>query len=92
MLGLGFLKFVGDEKPRAEKPKRQKRVKRKNDPKYVAAARELRDRYLEHINSDPTALPEPQGKYEVCRTSASSVDPRIQAPHRAALPVAPMAA
>jgi hypothetical protein len=33
------------------KPERAKKPKAKNDPKLVAAARELRDRYLEHVNS-----------------------------------------
>jgi len=32
----------------------------------VAAARELRDRYLEQVNRDPGALL-PQGKYDVSR-------------------------
>ena len=41
--------------------------KQKNDPKYVAAARELRDRYLEHVNKDPAALPAAGGKYDVNR-------------------------
>ena len=35
----------------AEKPKhRRKREPRRNDPRLVAAARELRDRYLEEVN------------------------------------------
>lgn len=37
----------------AEKPKREKKPKQKHDPKLVAAARELRDRYLEHYNASP---------------------------------------
>jgi hypothetical protein len=48
-----------------EKPKREKKPKAKNDPKLVAAARELRDRYLEHINTTQPLLS--QGKYEVSR-------------------------
>jgi hypothetical protein len=36
----------------------------KNDPKLVAAARELRDRYLEQINANQLAS---QGKYDVSR-------------------------
>jgi hypothetical protein len=51
---------------KAEKPKREKF---KNDPKMVAAARELRDRYMEQVNVDPAALlpPSAHGKYEVSR-------------------------
>jgi len=45
------------------KPK-TKRVKVKNDPKFVAAARELRDRWLEEVNATP--LPS-HGKYDVSR-------------------------
>lgn len=36
------------------------------DPKLVSAVRELRDRFLEHINS-PESIPLPSGKYEVSR-------------------------
>ena len=43
----------------------------------VAAARELRDRYLEQFNSGMVL---PQGKYEVCRA--------IEAPMRRQLPEA----
>ena len=35
--------------------------------KYVAPVRELRDRYLEQIESGALALPEGQGKYDVSR-------------------------
>ena len=50
----------------SQKPKRERKPRQKNDPKYVAAARELRDRYLEQVNSDPRALL-PEGKYDVSR-------------------------
>jgi hypothetical protein len=46
------------------KPKRAPVAWQKNDPKLVAAARELRDRYLEQINSTPLLA---QGKYDVSR-------------------------
>ena len=51
----------------AEQPK-AKKVKAKNDPKLVAAARELRDRWLEKVNA-PVGAPilESNGKYEVSR-------------------------
>jgi hypothetical protein len=59
------------EKPPA-KPKRQPREKApaaRIDPKYLAAARELRDRYLEHVNSDEgmAALATRRGKYDPSR-------------------------
>lgn len=49
----------------AKKPKAA-RVKVKNDPKLIAAARELRDRWLEKVNSGQY-LPEATGKYEISR-------------------------
>jgi hypothetical protein len=68
-----------------EKPKREKKVagaKRdsgeatkprvKNDPKHVAAARELRDRYLERFNS---GMMLPQGKYDASRALSHAVSP-----------------
>ncbi len=57
------------EKPKGEKPARVRRAKRKNDPVHVAAARELRDRYLEHLNGEQfnSGMVLPGGKYEVCR-------------------------
>ena len=38
----------------------------KNDPGHVAAARELRDRWLEKVNADPSPLPS-GGKYDVSK-------------------------
>ena len=52
--------------PEPEKPKRVSKPRAKNDPKYIAAARELRDRYLEQINGD-RLLPSAHGKYDVSR-------------------------
>ena len=48
---------------RARKPKA---AKAKCDPRHVAMARELRDRYLEEVNGG-RFLPEARGKYEVSR-------------------------
>src|SRR5688500_2089830 len=58
-----------------EKPKREKKAKIKADPKMVAAARELRDRWLEHVNSGATLI-ESVGKYDVTRAlpEASTVE------------------
>jgi len=52
------------------KPKKEPKPKVKNDPKLVAAARELRDRWLEKANEDPSAFL-PNGKYEVSRQLAA---------------------
>ena len=46
------------------------------DPKLVAKARELRDRYLEHVNGErvnesPKAMIAPSGKYDVSRSLAA---------------------
>jgi hypothetical protein len=55
-----------------EKPKRAKKPKAKADPKMIAAARELRDRWLEHVNAGEMLL-EGAGKYDVSKT-LSAVD------------------
>jgi hypothetical protein len=44
-----------------------KRAKRACDPRLVSAARELRDRWLEHVNASPIVA---NGKYDVTRTIA----------------------
>jgi hypothetical protein len=46
--------------------KRPKQARVKNDPKLIAAARELRDRWLEKVNENPSLLL-PSGKYDVSR-------------------------
>ena len=46
------------------KPRKQKI---KNDPKYVAAARELRDRWLEKVNAEPSLLSGASGKYDLSK-------------------------
>ena len=60
----------------AEKEKKPKAPKMKNDPKLVAAARELRDRYIEQINAPgaPGLLLPPSacGKYDVSRQLEAS--------------------
>jgi hypothetical protein len=47
------------------KPKREKKPKLKNDPQHVAAARELRDRYLEQFNAEGAGRVLPAGRYDV---------------------------
>jgi hypothetical protein len=56
------------EKP-AEKPAKVKREKVKADPALVAKARELRDRWLEHVNNGGDELLR-AGKYDVTRAIA----------------------
>jgi len=56
------------KKAAALKPKREKF---KNDPKWVAAARELRDRYIEQINEGLLLPPSGNGKYDVSRQLAA---------------------
>ena len=68
----GKVKFVDRAdyvpEPEPEKPKRAPKPRAKNDPKYIAAARELRDRYLEQINTPgERMLPAAHGKYDVSR-------------------------
>jgi hypothetical protein len=62
------------EKPEREKPRRQKAGRVKADPAHVAKARELRDRWLEKVNADPSVLLS-CGKYEVSKqlTAAAPV-------------------
>jgi hypothetical protein len=55
--------------PVVEAPKREKKPKAKADPKLVAAARELRDRWLERVNADPAQLV-PRARYDVARLPA----------------------
>jgi hypothetical protein len=52
------------EKPKKEDAQRQPKPRMKNDPRLVAAARELRDRWLEQVNQTPLLC---CGKYEVSR-------------------------
>jgi hypothetical protein len=53
---------------KSKRPKRPRMPKQKNDPKFIAAARELRDRYLEEVNSPGSRmLPAANGKYDVSR-------------------------
>ena len=67
----GGLRFAVPHDPPAVRALRSRAPKPavKIDPKLVAAARELRDRYLEHVNSDAgmAALATPRGKYDLSR-------------------------
>jgi len=68
-----------DELLEPAKPKKPRAPRQKNDPKYVAAARELRDRYLEEVNTG-RLLPAANGKYDVSRQLAAGVSEAKQTP------------
>jgi hypothetical protein len=55
---------------------REKKPKLKTDPVLVAKARELRDRWLEHVNSG-AALIESAGKYDLTRALPSADVPKM---------------
>jgi hypothetical protein len=60
------------------KKEKLKKQKVKNDPRLVAAARELRDRWLEKVNEDPSLLLPPvssTAKYDVARLSIAAPNP-----------------
>ena len=58
-----------DDEINPAKPKRLRnpRPRSKNDPRFVAAARELRDKYLEQVNSGQVLMLPEGAKYNVCR-------------------------
>jgi hypothetical protein len=57
--------------PRPKSKRQSRRAGMKNDPRLVAAARELRDRWLERVAHEPQLL-ESRGKYRVCRSLEAS--------------------
>ena len=61
------------------KPKKPRAPRQKHDPKYIAAARELRDRYLEEVNAN-RLLPGETGKYDVSRQLEAAPSILKQAP------------
>jgi hypothetical protein len=68
--------------PREPKAKRErtKKDKVKIDPALVSKARELRDRYLEHLAANPSAaLSMASGKYDVSRALQQSPIPCLPA-------------
>jgi hypothetical protein len=69
---MGRLQFNIPAPPKCEKTKREPRPKQKNDPKLIAAARELRDRWLETVN-EPGGASQllANGKYSVARRIAA---------------------
>jgi GNAT superfamily N-acetyltransferase len=65
------LPLMAAKGPVVEKAKAEPKRKVKNDPKLVAAARELRDRWLEWANATPLV---PHGKYDVSRAIEERVN------------------
>jgi hypothetical protein len=92
-ISSGGLRFAGAEAPVEKTKKRAGKMpatpRQKNDPKLIAAARELRDRWLEKVNDDPSIL-SANGKYDVTRQLAIS-DRQSEIGDRQSLP-APLAA
>jgi hypothetical protein len=68
-ISTGGLRFASPKAARGsskEKPRRAAKKTVKNDPRLVAAARELRDRWLEQVNANPSLLAS-DAKYDVSR-------------------------
>jgi GNAT superfamily N-acetyltransferase len=85
-IASGGLRFDTPNPELAEvkaKPEPKKRVK--NDPRLVAAARELRDRWLEQVNATPVLS---HGKYDVSRALEARQPNTVVAIARA-MPVLP---
>ncbi len=59
---------TAEEKKAAKQAATKDKPRRKNDPKLIAAARELRDRYMEQINAGLLLPPGAFGKYDVSRS------------------------
>jgi hypothetical protein len=81
-IASGGLRFAAPKaEVSAEKPKREPRPKVKHDPAHVAAARELRDRWLERVNADPSVLLS-HGKYDISKQlTAPQPKEILQLPH-----------
>jgi N-acetylglutamate synthase-like GNAT family acetyltransferase len=89
-LTLGRLQFTRPVEKK-EKPKRaggEKRPKMKNDPALVAKARQLNACWLEEINSNPSALPAPGGKYQVIKQIEQTLSPALSQGEREQTPQA----
>ena len=71
----GKLSFGNQSASKANAAKSgEARAKRKNDPRMVSAARELRDRWLEEVNANPAALCGIE-KYNVARVMLPAQKP-----------------
>jgi hypothetical protein len=76
---LGKLQFVVPKQKKGKDTGCKPVPPKKNDPKLVAAARELRDRWLERVNAPGGVALSSAGKYEVGRA--------LVAPLRGAMPL-----
>jgi hypothetical protein len=63
----GGLRFAPPEPAKQPKPAKARPPQARIDPKYIAAARELRDRYLEQVNDRMMLPAAAAGKYDVSR-------------------------
>jgi len=63
--------------PKKEKRARAGGAKLTHDPEFFRKTRELRDRFLEDVNSDPLALPNPETKYQVVRQIEQALTPTL---------------
>src|SRR4051794_35175662 len=67
LISSGGLRFASPTTALAKtEPSKRSRQKLKNDPKLIAAARELRDRWRERVNSGQD-LPQAAAKYDLTR-------------------------
>jgi len=60
-----------------KKEKRPAKPKLTHDPEFFRKTRELRDRFLEDVNSDPMALPNPETKYQVVKQIEQTLTPAL---------------
>jgi hypothetical protein len=60
------------EKAKREAKKKRRGVRAKSDPKLVKAARELRDRYLDEVNSGRMLPSQTEARYDVSRQLAAA--------------------
>jgi GNAT superfamily N-acetyltransferase len=67
------------QQKKALRDAKRKRAQRKNNPRYVAAARELRDRFIEEVQAHPELLDglAGRGKYEVSRPRIAGRDAAV---------------
>jgi hypothetical protein len=64
--------LTSDPRPLTSSSSKPRREKRKTDPRLIAAARELRDRWLEAVDRDPDLIL-PSGKYDLARTEIKAL-------------------
>jgi hypothetical protein len=78
---LHFSTFARPRKEKRAQATREwvPRPKKKADPKLIAAARELRDRWLEEVNKGTDGgrfLPQESAKYDIARQIAQAIPAR----------------